>query len=166
MPYSIASWPGNGDVVNGEPDQLAPYVDHNSNGIHGPTTGEYPLIRGDQAVNSVQHPIADLDGLHPALPMDIHVLHYVYSSADEDLWNTVFTNHRFINRSGSSFTNVRIRTFNDFDIGCSSDDFAGCDHCWICSSCTTGMIMTGLVPMPLDTGNNHPHKGVCPSMQR
>lgn len=129
MPYAIATWPGNGDMSNGEPPRIAPFADLNDNGLYEPATGEYPLIRGDQAIFHVMHSTAN-QGLYwaPKMDMDLAAMHYVYSdSMNADLYNTVFTNLRMINRGAQDITNTRFGLFADFDIGCYTDDFAGCD---------------------------------------
>ena len=50
MSLEIETWPANGDLVNGESQNLAPYEDINANNIYEPEQGEYPLIRGDEAL--------------------------------------------------------------------------------------------------------------------
>lgn len=128
MPHAIATWPGNGDVANGEPAQLAPYADLDEDGLYEPADGEYPLIRGDEAVFLVLHSVPDADGLHPGMTLDIAVMHYAYGdSTDADRFNTVFSNYRIINRSGDTYTSARMGHFTDFDLGYSLDDRVGCD---------------------------------------
>jgi hypothetical protein len=127
-PYAIATWPGNGDVANGQPAVLVPFVDLNHNGYYEPAQGEYPLIRGDQAIYTIQHTVADYDSIHPGLPMDLHMMLYEYGNAnDSDTWNTVFANIEVINRSNETYTGVRFGMFMDIDIGAPYDDLAGCD---------------------------------------
>ena len=50
VPNELSRWPGNGNVANGEAASLAPYADINLNGTYDPANGDYPLIRGDQAI--------------------------------------------------------------------------------------------------------------------
>lgn len=128
VPYAIASWPGNGDMANGEPGQLAPYADLNGNGTYEPASGEYPLIRGDQAVYSILHSLPDPDSLHPSMKLDIHVMCYAFADpANADLYNTVFTNYRIVNRGTLDYEDARFSAFTDLDIGYYGDDMAGCD---------------------------------------
>ena len=89
MPYVIATWPGNGDVSNGEPAVLAPFADLNANDIYEPEQGEYPLIRGDMAVYNIQHTVPTSGGDVPRA--DIHMMHYAFADpTDPSLYNTVF----------------------------------------------------------------------------
>ena len=131
MPEAIASWPGNGDVSNGEPGLVAPFMDLNGNAIYEPAQGEYPLIKGDQAIYAITH-TNDQWGFFTdsllAFPFDLHIMHYAYEGAnDPALANTVFVNYQYVNRSEETFTDVRFAQFADIDIGNPDDDFAGCD---------------------------------------
>ncbi len=127
-PYVIATWPGNGDVTNGEPAIIAPFEDINENGIYEPESGELPQILGDQAVYTILHTMVDVDSLNPAIKADMHVMNYCFSdSMDPDSYNTVFTNMKLVHRDDLTFTNVRFGIYADMEIGCWMDDFAGCD---------------------------------------
>src|SRR5688572_23730019 len=46
IPPDFASWPGNGNIANGEAAQLAPFEDINNDGIYSPAQGDYPKIKG------------------------------------------------------------------------------------------------------------------------
>lgn len=129
IPHTIATWPGNGDTANGEPGQIAPYADLNGNGIYEPASGEHPLIRGDQAVFHIIHSISN-DSFEPvdSMAIDITLMHYAFDdSTNADLYNTVFTNMRVVNRSNRNYTNARFGCFADFDLGYGGDDRSGCD---------------------------------------
>ncbi|HRD51998.1 MAG TPA: T9SS type A sorting domain-containing protein [Flavobacteriales bacterium] len=129
-PEPIASWPGNGLVVNGEPERIAPFMDANGNGIYEPGQGEYPIIKGTQAVYAILHTEPGtnaLGGNAQPMPLDLHVMHYAYESSDEALRRTVFVNYRYVNRSTTLFDSVRFAQFADIDVGCWGDDFVGCD---------------------------------------
>jgi len=127
MPLAISSWPGNGDVANGEPAQLAPFADQNNDGIYSPEEGEYPLIRGDQAIYHIQHSCPNQLPV-PEMQVDLHVMQYAYDSIQNPtLHNTVFTNYKWVNRGTRTYTDTRIALFADFDIGCPNDDLIGCD---------------------------------------
>ncbi len=128
MPHAIATWPGNGDVDQVEPQQLAPFFDLNGNGIYEPEIGDHPAIRGDQAVYYIQHD-PDLPGAftHRAI-LDRHVMHYAFwNSWDEHLLNTVFTHVKLINRSDRTYTDARFGLIGSIAIGCEEDDLLGCD---------------------------------------
>lgn len=50
IPNSILNWPGNGDITQNQDALLAPFVDVNGDNFYSPTAGDYPLIKGDQAI--------------------------------------------------------------------------------------------------------------------
>lgn len=131
MPEAIASWPGNGDESNGEPAQLAPFADLNANGVYEPQQGEYPVIKGDQAVYAITHTNDRFDlygGTLQSLPFDLHIMHYSFhGDGDHALDHTVFINYKYVNRSDLLFTDIRYGQYADIDIGNPDDDFAGCD---------------------------------------
>ncbi len=128
MPFVIENWPAHGDISNGEPAHLAPFADLNNDGQYQPMQGEYPLIRGDQAVYTLVHSIQDADSLHPPMKLDIHIMHYAFDQPlNQDLEHTVFTNYKIINRGSEYYTDVRFGQFVDFALGNSYDDLVGCD---------------------------------------
>ncbi|MBL4752711.1 MAG: hypothetical protein JKY52_03795, partial [Flavobacteriales bacterium] len=50
IPQSLIDWPGNGDVSKGQAKLLAPFFDRVGDDVYDPADGDYPLIRGDQAI--------------------------------------------------------------------------------------------------------------------
>ncbi|HVA99418.1 MAG TPA: T9SS type A sorting domain-containing protein [Bacteroidia bacterium] len=129
VPPSIANWPGNGNAVNGEAHLLAPYFDYNGNGIYDPQNGDYPLIRGDQAVFFIWN---DADSAHATggLPLGIEIHAMFYEMAcpiDSALLQTVFADFQIYNRSTNNYDSTYVGVFTDQDIGCSDDDYEGCD---------------------------------------
>jgi hypothetical protein len=76
----IKSWPAHGDISLGQSPDIAPFYDNNTNGIYEPLAGDYPLIRGDQAVFFVFN---DLQLIHTEsksepLGTEIHGMAYGY----------------------------------------------------------------------------------------
>ena len=123
----IADWPAHGDTSNGEPYYLAPFIDVNQDGSYNPFQGDYPCIKGDQAIYTIAHDNGS-SNLHSSLPfsMDIHLMAYSYSTGNA-LNNTVFLEYQLVNRSPDDYQDMRIGMFQDFDIGCAYDDYIGCD---------------------------------------
>ncbi|MES2619235.1 MAG: T9SS type A sorting domain-containing protein [Bacteroidota bacterium] len=129
-PADIASWPGNGNTANGEPAQLAPYLDVNSNGVYEPQQGEYPVIKGDKALYYIYSDRANPDNnLHGnPLKIDVHALVYGYENTNgADLNNTLFVHYNIVNRGGNSYRDMLIGSWNDFDLGCWDNDLIGSD---------------------------------------
>jgi hypothetical protein len=127
MPSVIAEWPANGQSSIGVSNDMAPYVDMNSNGFYDPENGDYPNIRGDEAVYIIMN---DAAGIHAEtggdpLGMEFHYMFYQFSSSDY-INNTTFINLKVINRSVNTYSNFKVAYFADHDIGGYSDDFVGC----------------------------------------
>jgi hypothetical protein len=129
IPLSISSWPGNGS--GGEGHILAPYVDYNGNGSYDPSGGDYPQIRGDQALFFVYNDSlagqthGETGGKR--LGIEIHCLAYAVSCADSALVNTVFMHYEIINRSSNTYDSTVVGLWSDLDIGNYLDDGAGSD---------------------------------------
>lgn len=125
IPTAIASWPGNGQANLGIAPILAPFIDLNHNGLYEPALGDYPDIRGDEAVYIIMNDNSyQPDGNQ--LGIELHAMFYQYSTGNY-LNNTTFLNLRAINRSNKEYYNYRQALFLDFDIGNYSDDHVGCD---------------------------------------
>lgn len=50
MPEGIKNWPATGDSTVGMATDLAPFVDVNQNGCYDPENGDYPIIKGEEAL--------------------------------------------------------------------------------------------------------------------
>jgi hypothetical protein len=124
MPASIASWPGNGNTSLGVVQNLAPYADVNGNGTYDPSNGDYPIIRGDEAV----YVIMNDKSYNPdpnTLGIEIHMMVYQFATGNY-MNNTTFVNLQVFNRSNKNFVDYRQALYIDFDIGNYSDDYVGC----------------------------------------
>lgn len=124
---TILNWP-TVNSLSGTP--LAPYTDINGNLVYDPYAGDYPLIKGDQAIFFVFN---DKGGVHgetggAAIGLEIQAMMYAYSCTnDSALNNTVFTNYKIINRGSITLDSTYIGNWTDADIGSASDDYVGCD---------------------------------------
>ena len=119
---SILNWPAHGTFENTAAN-LAPFYDVNGDGIYNALDGDYPLIRGDEAVFSIFNDA----GTHSesggvSLGIEIHCMTYAFNEPqDAALSNTVF------NRSAATYEATYIGMWSDFDIGYGTDDYIGCD---------------------------------------
>ena len=128
MPDVIASWPAHGDVYSGESPCLAPFNDMNGNGKYEPLLGDYPEIRGDQAVFTIYTDTRG-DGFYnggTSTGVEVHMMAYAFSTIP-NLENTVFVNYSLYNRSGREYEEFYIGMWADFDLGNPVDDFIGSD---------------------------------------
>ena len=130
MPFGIAHWPGNGDTQKGQSQFLAPFEDVNYNGKYEPRYGEYPRIRGDEAVYFIYNDSRGQKTETGAEPMDleIHCMAYAYdSSSYAPLHNAIFMSYKLINHSNTDYTDFTFGIWSDFDLGNHVDDAIGSD---------------------------------------
>ncbi len=128
MPEAIENWPGNGNSANGEGNILAPFVDFNLNGIYDPQNGDYPYIRGDQAIYYILNDKADTNTALNADPLglEIHVMAYAFQATGV-INNTFFMHFDILNKSTKTYNNVLFGINSDIDLGAANDDYIGCD---------------------------------------
>lgn len=129
IPEAISTWPGNGDTTAGYAAQLAPYYDANGDGRYNPRNGDYPLIRGEQAIFAIFND-AQMHEKINCRPMgiEVHAMYYLFNDPDQPaLNNTFFADYTIYNRSQNDYRNTRLSAFADLDIGNGFDDYAGCN---------------------------------------
>ena len=129
IPEAILSWPGEGDSTQGYASQLAPYYDANHDGRYRPVHGDYPLIRGDKAAFVIFNDRLAADALDgQPMGLEVHAMYYLFDEpADTALSNTLFADFTVINRSQNSYSDARLTSWVDFDLGYAFDDYIGCD---------------------------------------
>lgn len=130
MPTVIGCWPANGDSTLGESKDLAPFIDVNSNGFYDPENGDYPFIKGDQAVYFIYNDAAEKHTASGGEPLgfEIHGMAYGWNKpSDSVLHHTLFFDYTLINRSKHTYPEIKVGHFNDYDLGCGQDDYVGCD---------------------------------------
>ena len=164
IPYSITSWPAHGDVQQGQSAQLAPFIDVNNDGVYDPSNGDYPCIKGDQAVliifNDDRNAHGETGGAK--LGVEVHLMMYAYEAPGTWLDSTIFSNYKIYNRSTNTYSASYIGMFHDFDIGSYSDDFVGCDVARSITYGYNGTINDGgsATASPGTYGANPPAEGV------
>ncbi len=126
----ILTWPGNGDESAGQLAQLAPYYDKNNDGIYEPMDGDYPVIKGDQALFFIFNDARDYHSETGGLPLGIemHGMAYAFDTPDDSaLWNSTFLHYDIINLSDTTYHDTYMGIFTDTDLGYAWDDYIGCD---------------------------------------
>lgn len=159
----ILTWPGNGDVENGESDIIAPFFDQNGNGIYEPMQGDAPRIKGDQAVFFVLNDTKDIHSETEGIPLgiEIHAMAYAFDEpADSALWNTVFINYKIINRSDTNYHDVYLGLFTDTYLGYMWDDLIECDVQNGMYFTYNGFAIDGAEGDSLSYGANPPAQGI------
>lgn len=122
MPEGIKNWPANGDSLLGIAPDLAPFFDVNNNGCYDPENGDYPSIKGDEAIYWINH------SNDPQLPFEYHYMLYaMHDPSSPELDRSVFMQFKVINRGNIDFDSVKTGIYIDGDLGNPSDDYIGCD---------------------------------------
>lgn len=126
-PEAILSWPAGLQVPTASGRVDAPYFDRNLDGVYNPQDGDYPLIKGDQAIYFIYNDDKPRNFTSAErLKVEIHVLVYAFDEpASKALSNTVFAEYTLYNRSSQAYENTYIGAYTDFDIGCHDNDYIG-----------------------------------------
>lgn len=126
----ILTWPGDGNVNLGQSAKLAPFVDLNADGIYNPYDGDYPEIRGDQALFFIFNDDRDIhhESQGKKLKVEIQGLAYAFNIPEDTAFkNTIFLHYTVINLSPETYKETYFGIFTDIDLGYAYDDFIGCD---------------------------------------
>jgi hypothetical protein len=126
---AILNWPAHGDVSKGQAPNLAPFVDNNGDDYYNPMDGDYPLIKGQQAIYFIRNSNRSYTSAQiPSSGLEFHGMVYAYDCPEDSAINhTVFVDYTIYNRSSFTLTDCYFGQWVDLDIGNSSDDFIGCD---------------------------------------
>jgi len=137
----IANWPAHGDPEKGQAFYLAPFYDHNNDGNYNPLDGDFPDIKGDQAVfliynfyrpyilnSQAEDPFSVWMPIEDMINTEFHGLFYAFDcESDSALEHTIFANIKYINRSNKTYTDTYLGLWTDFYIGNSLDNYIECD---------------------------------------
>ncbi len=135
IPLSIRSWPGRGNPFFEDlqgfslPDQsLAPFVDQDGDGNYEPSEGDYPEIKGTNAVWWVYNDVgnAHIQSGGDPLGMEVQAMAYAYSVGEELIRNATFYDFKIIYRGAEPLTDYYTSLWVDPDIGCGTNDYVGC----------------------------------------
>lgn len=127
----ILTWPANGTGALAK--QLAPFVDYNNDGIYNPYDGDYPKIKGDQALYYIfNNSLATHTTLCAPMGLEIHGMAYSYGCPSNLTSNpvlnlTTFYDYKIYNRSNKNYHDVYVGLFSDMDLGNYQDDYVGCN---------------------------------------
>lgn len=131
IPDAILNWPGNGDTLNGQSWQLAPFYDFNQNGQYEPHLGDCPKIKGHQAVYVIvsDQTLQTHPNIGSNLDIEMHVMFYAFEGVASCpyLDTVVFSNIKVFNRSSNNYSDFYFGHYVDFEIGYFNDDYTGCD---------------------------------------
>jgi hypothetical protein len=148
IPSSILQWPGNFnidlDYTQSYDFNLAPFYDRNSDGVYNPADGDYPwydltnqidcrtsrrvTLYGDYNMWWVFNDKGNIHTETSGDPIGMEIKAQAFAFATNDEVNSMtFYNYELINRSYYTLNNTYFSVWVDSDIGCSEDDYVGCD---------------------------------------
>jgi hypothetical protein len=137
-PTAILTWPGTGNTYAAGNamaplsipvgTNMAPFVDLNGNGIYEPLLGEYPNIKGDEAVWWVYSDNGPTHNNTNGLPLGVEVrtMSYAYNRGTL-MDNVVYYEYMITNKSAHTYSNCRMAYYSDADLGYYFDDYVGYD---------------------------------------
>lgn len=135
-PATILEWPAKGNAyakdANGAQlnisNHMAPFVDVNFDGTYNPLDGDYPEIKGDQAlwwVFSDNGPTHNNVASEP-LRMEVQAMAFAFNTGTvQD--NIIYYQFDVFNRSVFNYQGFSFAFFNDLDVGYFNDDYVGFD---------------------------------------
>ena len=148
---SIKYWPGRGNpywnerfAFNIPVQNLADFWDEDGNGEYDPCQGDFPVIDivGCEADNRAEARellpdevvfwlYNDNGGVHgltnaTAIQMEVQVQAFAYATNDE-VNDMTFYRYKLINKATDDIRNCYFAMWVDPDLGCSEDDYIGCD---------------------------------------
>ncbi len=147
IPASILTWPAHGDLGKFHDFNLAPFYDRpggSTPGVYSPADGDYPwydinneidcrtnrkvTLYGDYNMWWVFNDKGNIHTETGGDPIGMEVRAQAFAFATNDEINSMtFYNYEMINRSTQTLTNTFFGVYLDCDIGCSFDDYVGCD---------------------------------------
>jgi len=126
----MLAWPAHGSGNNSR--NLAPFVDYNGDGLYNPNDGDYPKIKGDQALYFIFNDKLSTHQVTGCNPMGVEVqgMAYAYGcpavvNGRNELTYTTFYNYKIINRSATNYHDVFVSMWSDVDLGYYADDYLG-----------------------------------------
>ena len=148
VPTAFVEWPAMGNVDAGQDLYLAPFVDVDGDGNYDPFTGDYPDYGFETSVedcknklredplplfgdNNIYWIFNDKGNAHTETqgqPIGLEVRAQAFSfNTNDEINNMTFYNYLVINQGTQTLLNTYFGHFVDPDVGCSNDDFVGCD---------------------------------------
>ena len=127
---TITTWPAHGDEYKRSVGLIAPFEDVNGNGIYDPMEGDYPVIKGDQAIFFVLNDdmLQHTESYGRKLGIEVHGMVYAYDCQyDSALQHTLFINYTIENKSNTTYHSTYFGFFADMSIGFADDDYMQSD---------------------------------------
>lgn len=172
VPENVKGWPSFGNpyffdihrfTLPRAPQGLAKFHDEDGDGQYDPCKGDFPIIdvKGCETITAIPDQMIfwiynDNGGVHTQsqrstpIQMEVQVQAFAYKTNDE-LNDMTFQRYKLINRARTDIDSTYFAMWVDFDLGCFSDDYIGCDTSRNLAYCynqdaqdgTTGIVCDG-----------------------
>ncbi|MBI1184282.1 hypothetical protein GC194_08415, partial [bacterium] len=128
IPDEIANWPANGRKDQNEAHFMAPYINVGGGPGYDPSAGDYPDIRGDQALWYVYNDVGNLktETGSPEIGLEFRTMAFAFATNDE-INNMPFYQPTIFNRGQKQLDSTYFGQWVDADLGYAFDDYVGCD---------------------------------------
>jgi Secretion system C-terminal sorting domain len=134
-PNEILIWPAVGNIyARGKnntiltiAETLAPFIDVNNDGIYNALDGDYPIIKGDQALWWVFSDNGNAYNRINSKPFKVQCQLMAYACKYESLENVFFLDMAIINKSDMPYHDMRTGLMSFVDLGAFNDDYIACD---------------------------------------
>ncbi len=135
-PESILTWPAKGNThakgKDGAPlsitTDMAPFIDHDGDGLYNPLRGDYPAIKGEQTLWYVFSDNGPTHSQTNGAPLKVEVQALVYAYNRGTLIdNVVYYDYTIVNKSDENYNDFRLALWNDVSTEYYIDNFIGFD---------------------------------------
>lgn len=125
---TILNWPANGDLALGVASNLAPFYDQNNDGHYDPYAGDYPIIKGCEAIYIILNDGNDtlLTNGTPNIELELHIMLYQFNTTNF-LNDVTFLDIRGFNRGSVNYSDFRAGIKMNVSVGSNSNDYVGTD---------------------------------------
>jgi hypothetical protein len=150
VPSNIQTWPGNGDAALTEDHYMAPFVDVDGDDYYNWSAGDYPVIRGQQALwyvynDSLQNTVHTETGGR-SLGVEIQAMPYEFMLGwNNAVSNTLFIHYIITNRSMNQYDSTIVGFWTDLDLGFFTNTHSGSDSLLNCFYNYDSTLAAGIV---------------------
>jgi len=127
VPSNIANWPGNSLAGQALPAVLAPYIDWDLDGVYTPQYGDYPAIKGDNALYQIYNDEFGEHNTSGGIPLKAQISQMVFNYTGYGMENVVFVEAYVKNMGDYDWKDCYIGFYTDVVLGNPNDNFIRTD---------------------------------------
>lgn len=123
VPSNIANWPGNSLKGAALPAVLAPYIDWDLDGLYTPQSGDFPAIKGDNALYQIYNDEFGEHNTSGGIPLKAQVSQMVFNYAGYGMENVVFVEAYVKNMGDYDWKDCYFGFYTDVVLGNPNDNY-------------------------------------------